>query len=37
MRRLIAWLVAPGLERLALENQQRHKTLLTTPNTGVTT
>lgn len=26
MRRLFAWLVAPGLERLTLANQARHKT-----------
>lgn len=26
MRRLLAWLVAPGLERLALANQARDKT-----------
>ena len=25
LRRVLAWLVAPGLERLALANQQRHK------------
>jgi hypothetical protein len=25
LHRLFAWLVAPGLERLALANQQRHK------------
>ena len=25
LHRLLAWLVAPGLERLALANQQRHK------------
>ena len=25
LRRLLAWFVAPGLERLALANQQRHK------------
>ena len=26
MRRFLSWLVAPGLERLALANQARHKT-----------
>jgi hypothetical protein len=25
VRRVFAWLVAPGLERLALANQARHK------------
>lgn len=25
LHRLVAWLVAPGLERIALANQQRHK------------
>jgi hypothetical protein len=25
IRRVLAWLVAPGLERLALANKRRHK------------
>jgi len=25
LRRLLTWLIAPGLERLALANQRRHK------------